>query len=313
MPAPDLWVIGSGGLLGSAVVRAAQARRLAVIQPGLTWSQPLDSADLIARALRTFRNAERPARIAWCAGVGVTSSPAETFTNEHEMFTMLAEAMSTQLGPNLVTKSTLFVASSFGAAYAGSGPGPHDERSEVQVNSEYGKAKLRLEAKAVELAAATGCRAVLGRITNLYGPGQNLAKPQGLVSVLTRGALLHEPVRIYVPLDTVRDYLFVDDAGRLVLRCLDRAATMPAGSSQVKVLGSMQRTTVASLIAQVSRIGHGRLLVSQGSSPQSALQSRDLSAASHVWTDLDRYRVTSADGLFKTWLSLNRRFLSAAL
>ena len=64
-----------------------------------------------------------------------------------------------------------------------------------------------MEADLRRFAAATGTAVLVGRIANLYGPGQNLAKPQGLVSQLCLANLTGQPLSIYVSLDTLRDYL----------------------------------------------------------------------------------------------------------
>ena len=68
----------------------------------------------------------------------------------------------------------------------------------------------------------------MGRIANLYGPGQGLEKPQGLISQIIRSHLIRTPISIYVPLDTMRDYLFAPDCGELVVDALRR---LPARAS----------------------------------------------------------------------------------
>ena len=83
----------------------------------------------------------------------------------------------------------------------------------TQPVSPYGFAKLDQEGLVATWAEATQVRTIVGRLANLYGPGQNVAKPQGLISQLVLSTLLRRPTSIYVPLDTMRDYLYVDDAG----------------------------------------------------------------------------------------------------
>jgi len=48
---------------------------------------------------------------------------------------------------------------------------------------------------------------MVGRMSNLYGPGQNLKKVQGLISQMCLRVLTRQPLVLYVPLDTIRDYL----------------------------------------------------------------------------------------------------------
>jgi len=62
--------------------------------------------------------------------------------------------------------------------------------------------------------------ALIGRIANLYGPGQNISKPQGIISQICRSYLLGYPLSIYVSLDTLRDYIFAPDCAALVADAL---------------------------------------------------------------------------------------------
>ena len=99
---------------------------------------------------------------------------------------------------------------------AGCTPGhpepPFTEHTEPAPISPYGRAKLRSEEIATAFAVRTSTALLVGRLANLYGPGQNLDKPQGLISQLCRAQLTRQPLSVSVPLDTMRDYLFVDDA-----------------------------------------------------------------------------------------------------
>ncbi len=106
-----------------------------------------------------------------------------------------------------------FIASSAGGTYAGSpDEPPYTEESTTVAVSAYGHSKLRIEA-AISPMTAAGTRVCIGRIANLYGPGQNLQKPQGLVSQLCLTHLNRQPLGIYVSLDSLRDYVFVTDGG----------------------------------------------------------------------------------------------------
>ena len=55
-------------------------------------------------------------------------------------------------------------------------------------------------------------RAVLGRLANVYGPGQTLGKPQGLLSQLCLADATGRPLPVFVSMDTIRDYLYAGDA-----------------------------------------------------------------------------------------------------
>ena len=135
---------------------------------------------------------------------------------------------------------------------------------------------------------------LIGRISNLYGPGQDLAKPQGLVSHIVRSQLIRTPISIYVSLDTMRDYVFAQDCGELVRDVLRRLRSeeLPEGTVVTKILASHQQVTVGQILSEVRRIFKRSPQVVLGSSPQAALQAHDLRLRSRVWTELDRRPLT---------------------
>ena len=52
----------------------------------------------------------------------------------------------------------------------------------------------------------TGLPVLIGRIANLYGPGQNLGKAQASCRSSAPRELERRPIAIWVSLDTLRDY-----------------------------------------------------------------------------------------------------------
>jgi UDP-glucose 4-epimerase len=87
-------------------------------------------------------------------------------------------------------------------------------------------------------------------------------------------------------MDTLRDYLFVDDAAGLVLDLLERAAARP-GVATIKIVASHGSVSVAALLMQAQRVFRRPIRVLHGASSQAAQQSRDLRVHSIVWPDLD--------------------------
>lgn len=287
---PLTWVVGSGGLLGSNVVGLARKRgyRLWFPERRVTWGTG-DAGPQLRDAAQSFLAdaAGRPWQVCWCAGAGVVGSTAAELTGERHAFDALLTALGTAPRPEL---GAVFVASSAGGVYAGSSEAPRDELTEPRPISPYGQAKLEIEARASRLPQAAGIPVLVGRISNLYGPGQNLSKPQGLISHIARAHLLAQPISIYVPLDTVRDYLFVSDAARLVLSGTARLRSEHAESGPAlvtKVLASQQSVTIGYLVSEVRRITRRRPRVVYGASTSSAFQARDLRLRSRVWTELD--------------------------
>ena len=208
-----------------------------------------DEVQRFARA-----RAGRPWALAWCAGAGVVATGEEALASEVRVFERVSEA----LRASVVTgeDGVVFLASSAGGLYAGSAPPPFDERPPPPPHLANGRAKLAMEDAVQRLAAATGVRAVLGRLANVYGPGQTLGKPQGLLSQLCLADATGRPLPVFVSMDTIRDYLYAGDAARMVVRSIDLARAEPAGTVVTKVLASGRPVTVGYLVAEARRVFH---------------------------------------------------------
>lgn len=256
---------------------------------------PWDSRDAptaIHAAAREFLAAAdgRQWQIAWCAGAGVTGTTAADLAAEAEVFRRFLDALAAS--PSEGSRGGLFLASSAGGVYAGSTGAPFSEGTVAVPISPYGHAKLDLESLARDYARSSGSRLLIGRIANLYGPGQNLAKPQGLISQICRAHLLRQPISIYVPLDTVRDYIFAPDCGGLISDGLLRLSGEPPGTVCTKVLASQQGVTIGFLVAELRRIFKRAPKIVFGASASSRFQVRDLRLRSTVWPELDRRALT---------------------
>ena len=275
---------------------------------------PPAAARVLADTAHRLREAagDSPWQVVWCAGAGVTGSSAESFEAEHLLLTAALEALQ---GPGEhASRGVFFLASSAGGVYAGVGASPYDEFSPTKPLAAYGWAKLGAEQTVTDWARG-GTPVVIGRIANLYGPGQNLDKPQGLVSQLCAAYLERRPVSIWVSLDTLRDYLYAPDCAQMVLDCLDRAraeASEGGGDDRTfvvtKILATQRAITIGAVIAELRRIFRRRPAVVLGASPVSALQSRDLSLTSRVWPEIDQRSLTTFPaGVASTLQDLQKR------
>lgn len=285
------WVVGSGGMLGQAVVRALSRSGARFHCSQVPWGDPSGSVDALMGDAEHLMRQPQGLRLVWCAGSGVVGTRREELDRGLETFDTFIRRLSctaNRYGTNLST----FFASSAGGLYAGSTSPPFSEQSQTRAISPYGEAKLEAEAILRRLAAETGAAVMLGRISNLYGPGQNLSKAQGVISQLCRSHLQRTPLVMYVSLDTARDYLFCDDAASMVVGGLDTLDDEPAGTVVVKILASQRPTTLASVLGELRRLTRRRPLVVLGQSPNARFQVRDLRFRSDVWLHLDRLAST---------------------
>jgi len=303
------WVIGAGGLLGQHV-RAAAARPFD--GPHLPWSAPRGTNSALRQGIRDLlsSSAGAPWDIAWCAGAGVVASSADQFEVEQRVFKRFLDDLADLAGPD--SGGAVFFASSAGGVYAGSSEPPFTETSAPSPRSAYGSAKLAMEADLRGYAESTRTPSLIGRIANLYGPGQNLAKAQGLVSHLCRTHLTGQPLLLYVPLDTMRDYIYVEDAATAIIAGLDGLRTKVAVEGQdyvvTKILASGHSTTIAGLLGESTRLFRRRPRVVLGASPAAAGQVHDLRLRSTRWPELDRLARTALPiGLAATAADIARR------
>ena len=287
------WVVGRGGLLGSAVERAVSTP-LWHPEYLFPWQDPSELREAIADAMQQFRlrllsQKATSWNIYWCAGAGVIGTSAAQFAAETATLRFFLDQLSDAIAnlPSAVA-GHFFLASSAGGVYAGSAGRPLTEATIPHPISDYGRTKLAHEEILRDwVRALPDVSTLIARLSNLYGPGQHLEKPQGLISHMSRCLIFSVPVRIFVPLDTIRDYLFVEDAATRIVAGMQRLhREAPNGGHHViKIFGSGSETSVAGLIGVFRQIAkrHLRLI-----SSQSAIRSQQpagLQFRSIVWPD----------------------------
>lgn len=313
---PPAWVVGSGGLLGRAVVQLARSHGREVLVSRIPWSNPPLAVAALASGLDavTARAHGGPWELLWCAGSGVTSTTQRALDIELDTLRRFVDDAVARRGESLVD-AVVFVASSAGGIYAGAQDPPFTEQTPPAPLSPYGHAKLKAEAELSRFAHEAGSRVLVGRMSNLYGPGQNLAKAQGLISQLCRSQLLSQPIGVYVSLDTVRDYLFVSDAAEMLLDGLTALRSRTGhGSVVVKILASQRSSSVAAVLGEFRRVFKRRPLLRLAASVQSHQQARDLRFRSVIWTDLDDRPMTPLPaGILATAADIGLRIRSGEL
>lgn len=289
---PVTWVVGASGLLGRHTYGLAQRRGHLVRRSAVPWKDSHEAVvDALCSGAEEMLNAAAYGRwnLVWVAGSGVVGSSPELLGDERAVYSAFLGALGDMVRSRGCGNGSLFLASSAGGVYAGSSGPPFRETTVARPLAPYGQTKLAMEKATAEFVDATGLPAMIGRISNLYGPGQDITKAQGLISQLAKAYLLHTPILLYVSLDTMRDYLYVGDCARVVVRAVElMRADQKATSPTVKILASGRSTTVAELLGVFQRLFRRRAPLVLGESPNRKFQVRDLRMRSEVWTDLDR-------------------------
>ena len=238
---------------------------------------------------------------------GSCATGEEALATEVRVFERVTDALAASVVPG--GAGVVFLASSAGGLYAGSTPAPFDERTVPRPLVAYGRAKLAMESAVERLAADTGLRAVLGRLSNVYGPGQTLGKPQGLLSQLCLADATGRPLPVFVSMDTIRDYLYAGDAARMVVRSIALARDEPAGTVVTKVLAAGGRSRSATSSPRragcsTGRCARSRWAAARGSGARPA-------ARVAVWPEVDALAATPlAAGLARTSADVRARVVS---
>ncbi|MBU3897498.1 MAG: NAD(P)-dependent oxidoreductase [Gammaproteobacteria bacterium] len=271
------WVIGSGGLLGTALCRALHRKgdELFVPDKRLCWGDDQALADQVATTVDKFASRVQAVdqwQLYWAAGVGTMSSSAQALEPEARALTQVLKSIESH--PQIMAKpGAIAFASSAGAIYAESSDEVITERSQPTPTTAYARAKLLQEELLASFVKRNRCAsALIARISTLYGPGQASAKKQGLLTHMARCILRNQPIQIYVPFDTIRDYIAADDAAEAMIRALARIGEPQ--QTVIRIVASERPTTIAEIVSIFKRIARRGPRIVTSASRLSGLYTR---------------------------------------
>lgn len=285
------WVLGSGGLLGGALCRVLRTSGTELFFPAerLFWDNEAQIALQITAAVQAFASQVHPNdrwEIYWAAGVGTMSSSEATLAPETRALTLLLRLLESN--PDLMKSSgTLALASSAGAIYAGSSDDLITENTPPTPTTVYARKKLKHEDLVRSFAASNiHMSALIARIPTLYGPGQSTGKQQGLLAHIARSILRNRAIQIYVPYDTIRDYIDADDAAAEMVSVLRTTS----GKTRIitKIIASEQPVTIAEIISIFRKIARRAPKIVTSANRLSGLYSRRVQFRSLVIVECAR-------------------------
>ncbi len=220
------FVTGAGGFLGGAAAAALQDAgwRVAALGHGALPAAALRiesdvGAESLAAAVRALG---RPTLVFHAAGgASVGASLADP---EGDFRRTVGSLEATLAFLRDAAPDARLIYPSSAAVYGARARGPIPESAALDPISPYGRHKQMAEARIAEAVAGWGLDAVVVRFFSIYGPG---LQKQLLWELAGRAAAGPDSIELSGQGDEARDFLFVDDAVRLVLRLagLERGAT----------------------------------------------------------------------------------------
>lgn len=267
-----LWILGRGGFLGSTVSRKAPGFAFDLFtHDAIPWDQSTMRAGRFHSISQEFAHFSEgtDATIIWAAGSQGVLDSSVNASSELESFYDFVNAISSV---HELHGSSITIVSSVGGVYGGSSNPPFSVKSEVRAINQYGRDKIAIEEYSREQLSQL-FNVHISRLTNLYGPW---AGPrQGLINRMCTAAATREALHIYVPLNTVRDYIHVTDAAELLLfeaiekNSLDRQYS-------ISLIGSGESSSVGQVIDTIAHVTHRKVPISIAEMPETQLQPRDL-------------------------------------
>lgn len=313
-----IWVLGRGGLLGGAVAReVGKLREVWSPSRPIRWTEIDSYQSTMDSAIDEFSSRLAGCggswTIYWCAGVGTIGASDGEINGEFERVEYFLGVLASRLA-GAASDGTLFYSSSAGGIYGASTEAPISEDSQVAINTAYGSMKLRVEDLFAKWASAMSSRVAIGRISNLYGRGQNVQKQQGLVSAACLSLLKKRPLEVFVPLDTIRNYLYVEDAARVIVGFTEKVSGLPMATAELKIVCSPHNLSIAALLYEIRRVYGHRPPIGLGSRPISSLHNRNLSMNSVRHLEIEPQQFTlPAVGIAEIRRSLLVELMSGSL
>jgi UDP-glucose 4-epimerase len=169
-------------------------------------------------------------------------------SNELELFSRFLDKVAGQENRN---GRVVFV-SSAGGVYGSKCDGLIDGSTPTAPNSDYGLSKLQQEETLRLFSIRTHIKSVICRLSTVYGSGQDMHKSQGLITHLCLSSMLRRHANIFVSLSTSRNYVFNQDAGRLIIEAgLQSDAQFVGQDVSVHRISAPQSHSIAEVVNAV--------------------------------------------------------------
>jgi UDP-glucose 4-epimerase len=222
-------VLGGAGFIGSHLCRALAGlgykvcifgrinssyhlvsdieRNIKIVQGDI--ASPYDVLDAIADAEILFHLVH-------------TTVPGSSMSNpDHDIMSNVVTSVNWLSHLSKTNIRQLYYISSGGTVYGIPEQLPIDENHPTNPICSYGITKLAIEKYVTMYSAMARVDAYILRPSNVYGPGQQLDKGQGVIGVLANRILMNEAIEVFGGGTSQRDYLYIEDMIAAVISLLN--------------------------------------------------------------------------------------------
>jgi len=252
------WIIGRNGMLGTSIFKVLSELKTNIfIEPdNFNWQNPATLHEQLCKSIELFADNVTQRRtsweIYWAAGVGTMASTRKDMAQETEIFKEILRLIGNE-SRLIGVQGTIIFSSSAGAIFSGSTELIINENTKVAPTTSYALAKIEQENLIEKFVKSyQNIIGFIARISTLYGLKQSITKKQGLITHIARCLIAKKTISIYVPLDTMRDYISSDDAARIMVKSL-RLVDNDKNFIK-KVVASERPTTIAEIIGIFKRL-----------------------------------------------------------
>lgn len=243
-------ILGGAGFIGGNLIRSLAGQDLTVFDnfsTGLPHHVP-DNVRTIRGDIRDIDAIDAAVIRADCViHLAAFGSVVDSVASPRENFDINANGTVNVLEACRRNGVGRVIFASTGGALIGNAEPPVNELSLPKPISPYGASKLCGEAYCHAFAKAYGLKTIALRFANVYGPLSGHKK--GAITRFMKCLLTGEPISIYGDGSATRDYLFVDDLCRGIVK----ATTAEIEAGEVFHLASGVETSVKELAALVCK------------------------------------------------------------
>ena len=259
--APSLILIFGVGLIGSSIVSKILGTKIySADDYPFSWDnleRQTKELEFIREKIgiltHPFAREENTVELIWSAGKSGFSSSREQSEQEYCTYRDVTISLI-QYCKQLGARININLISSLGGLFEGvnyvkSNTIPDPGRP-------YGWLKLQQETHLDKLSSKMGVR--IFRLTSVYGFVSNKHR-MGLVPTLIRNGLRHEVTHIFGRLETLRDYVWVDDAAAFVVGCVLNQSV--DGGKEIYTIASFRPRSVYEVKSEVEKVLRKRIYV----------------------------------------------------